>query len=97
MRKGGDHAESKATAATRPASGHLRRVSGRSQAEEDKTSLSEQTIEMEAYCERKGLTITARYQEVGKGWSKKRLEFQRMLQTPSSGCSTPSSAGSPTA
>ena len=34
---------------------------------------------MEAYCERKGLTITARYQEVGRGWSKKRPEFQRML------------------
>ena len=34
---------------------------------------------MEAHCERKGLTITARYQEVGRGWSKKRPEFQRML------------------
>ena len=34
---------------------------------------------MEAYCEGKGLTITARYQEVGRGWSKKRPEFQRML------------------
>ena len=55
------------------------RVSDRSQAEEDKTSLSEQTIEMEAYCERKGLTIVARYQEVGRGWTKKRPEFQRML------------------
>ena len=32
-----------------------------------------------AYCESKGLTITARYQEVGRGWSKKRPEFQRML------------------
>ena len=30
---------------------------------------------MEAYCENKGLTITARYHEVGGGWSKKRLEF----------------------
>ena len=55
------------------------RVSDKSQAEEDKTSLSEQTIEMEAYCERKGLTVVARYQEVGRGWSKKRPEFQRML------------------
>ncbi len=55
------------------------RVSDKSQAEEDKTSLSEQAIEMEAYCERKGLTITARYQEIGRGWSKKRPEFQRML------------------
>ena len=55
------------------------RVSDKSQAEEDKTSLSEQATEMEAYCERKGLTITARYQEIGRGWSKKRPEFQRML------------------
>ena len=55
------------------------RVSDKSQTEDDKTSISEQTGEMEAYCERKGLTITARYQEVGRGWSKKRPEFQRML------------------
>ena len=34
---------------------------------------------MEAYCQRKGLTVVARYQEVGQGWSKKRPEFQRML------------------
>ena len=34
---------------------------------------------MEAYCESKGLTITACYQEVGRGWSKKRPEFQWML------------------
>ena len=55
------------------------RISDKSQAEDDKTSIFEQTGEMEAYCERKGLTITARYQEVGRGWSKKRPEFQRML------------------
>ena len=55
------------------------RVSDKSQDGEDKTSISEQTGEMEAYCEGKGLTITARYQEVGRGWSKKRPEFQRML------------------
>ena len=55
------------------------RVSDKSQAEEDKTSISEQIGEMEAYCEDKGLTITARYQEVGRGWTKKRPEFQRML------------------
>ena len=54
------------------------RVSDKSQDGEDKTSISEQTSEMEAYCEGKGLTITARYQEVGRGWSKKRPEFQRM-------------------
>ena len=55
------------------------RVSDKSQDGEDKTSISEQIGEMEAYCEDKGLTITARYQEVGRGWSKKRPEFQRML------------------
>ena len=48
------------------------RVSDKSQDGEDKTSLSEQVGEMEAYCEGKGLNITARYQEVGRGWSKKR-------------------------
>ena len=55
------------------------RVSDKSQAEEDKTSIAEQIGDMETYCETKGLTITARYQEVGRGWSKKRPEFQRML------------------
>ena len=55
------------------------RVSDKSQDGEDKTSISEQTGDMEAYCESKGLTITARYHEVGRGWSKKRPEFQRML------------------
>ncbi len=39
------------------------RVSDKSQDGEDKTSISEQTSEMEAYCEGKGLTIIARYQE----------------------------------
>ena len=55
------------------------RVSDRSQDTEDKVSISEQTAEMETYCERRGLTIVARYQEVGRGWSKNRTEFQRML------------------
>ena len=55
------------------------RVSDQSQDAEDKTSISEQTSDMEAHCERRGLTIVARYQEVGQGWSKKRPEFQRML------------------
>ena len=55
------------------------RVSDKSQDGEDKTSISEQIGEMEAHCERRGLTIFARYQEVGRGWSKKRPEFQRML------------------
>ena len=55
------------------------RVSDRSQAEDDKTSSAEQLADMEAYCEERGYEITARYQEVGRGWSKKRPEFQRML------------------
>ena len=55
------------------------RVSDKSQDGEDKTSIAEQIGDMEAYCQGKGLTITARYQEVGRGWSKKRPEFQRML------------------
>ena len=55
------------------------RVSDRSQAEEDKTSLAEQAADMEDYCARRGLVIVAHYQEVGRGWSKKRPEFQRML------------------
>ena len=48
------------------------RVSDRSQAEEDKTSISEQLSDRE-------MTIVVRYQEMGRGWSKKRPEFQRML------------------
>ena len=55
------------------------RVSDKSQDGEDKTSISEQMGEMEAYCKERGLTIVARYHEVGRGWSKKRPEFQRML------------------
>ena len=62
------------------------RVSDKSQDGEDKTSISEQIGEMEAYCESKGLTITARYHEVGRGWSKKRPEFQRMLADARKGC-----------
>ena len=55
------------------------RVSDKSQDTEDKTSISEQISDMEAHCERKSLTITARYKEVGRGWSKNRPEFQRLL------------------
>ena len=38
-----------------------------------------QIAHMEAHCQRRGLTIAARYQEVGRGWTKNRPEFQRML------------------
>ena len=55
------------------------RVSDKSQETEDKTSISEQISDMETHCQRRGLTITARYQEVGRGWSKNRPVFQKML------------------
>ena len=55
------------------------RVSDKSQAEEDKTSITEQISEIEAFCERRGIAIVSRYREVGRGWSKNRQEFQRML------------------
>ena len=55
------------------------RVSSKSQDNEDKTSISEQVADMEAYCERRGLDIVTRYQEVGRGSTKNRPEFQRML------------------
>ena len=43
------------------------RVSDRSQAEDDKTSIHEQVADMEAHCARRGLVVVARYQEVGRG------------------------------
>ena len=61
------------------------RVSDKSQAEEDKTSITEQISEMKAHCERRGLDIVERYQEVGRGWTKNRPEFQRMLERRSKG------------
>ena len=61
------------------------RVSDKSQDTEDKTSISEQIGDMEAHCERRGLNIVARFQEVGRGWTKKRPEFQRMLADASAG------------
>ena len=61
------------------------RVSDKSQDTDDKTSIGEQLSDMEAYCEERGLVITARYQEVGRGWSKQRPEFQRMLADASAG------------
>ncbi len=55
------------------------RVSDRSQDGEDKTSIQEQLTDMDDYCARRGLNVVERYQEVGRGWSKKRPQFQRML------------------
>ncbi|MYA20305.1 MAG: recombinase family protein, partial [Chloroflexi bacterium] len=61
------------------------RVSDKSQAEDDKTSISEQLGDMESYCEERGYAVAARYQEVGRGWSKSRPEFQRMLADAAAG------------
>ncbi len=55
------------------------RVSNQSQAEEDKTSLSEQDSDMEALGGNLGLTLVNHYQDVGAGWSKNLPGFQRML------------------
>ena len=55
------------------------RVSSRAQAEEDKVSIGEQFAEMEAYCERQGYETVGRYQDVGSGSTKRRPDFQRML------------------
>ena len=55
------------------------RVSDKSLDGEDKTSITEQNCDMEAYGEQRGLTIVARYWEVGQGWSKKRSQFRKIL------------------
>ena len=65
------------------------RVWDKSQDREDKTSISEQIDEMEAYCENREIAITARYHEVGRGRSKKRPEFKE-----DAGCRDMSASGS---
>ena len=55
------------------------RVIDKSQDSEDKTSIAEQTSEMEAYCQQRGLTVVPCCQEVGQGWSRKLNQFQKML------------------
>ena len=72
------------------------RVSDKSQAEEDKTSISEQISEMEAYCERTGLTIVARYQELAGAGPRSARSSSGCSPTQETDASTPSSAGSPT-
>ena len=54
------------------------RVSTERQDGEDRVSLGEQVSEMEAYAERRGITIVARYQDVASGVRRDRPEFQRM-------------------
>ena len=56
------------------------RVSDKTQAEDDKVSLSEQFEDMEVYCRSKGPCEIVRYQDIGPGWSKNRAGFQEMLR-----------------
>ena len=58
---------------------HLRPRFRQEPGRRDKTSIAEQTSEMETYCEQRGLTVVGCNQEVGQGWSKKRTQFQKML------------------
>ncbi|MDA1272400.1 MAG: recombinase family protein [Chloroflexi bacterium] len=55
------------------------RVSSKSQAEDDKVSISEQFAEMEAYCQSQGYETVQKYQDVASGSTKRRPDFQRML------------------
>ena len=54
------------------------RVSSEAQAEEDRVSLSEQVVEMEAYCEKRGYTIVRRYEDVASGVRRDRPAFRLM-------------------
>lgn len=54
------------------------RVSTESQDGEDKTSLSEQVAEIEAYCAAQGHTVTARFQDVSSGVRRDRAGFLAM-------------------
>ena len=54
------------------------RVSTSAQAGEDKTSLAEQVSAIEAYCKAHGLTVSARYEDVGSGVDRSRSAFQRL-------------------
>ena len=55
------------------------RVSSESQAGEDKTSLIEQVESMLNFCIREDKEVAGVYKEVGRGTTKNRPEFQRML------------------
>ena len=71
-------------------------VSDQSQAEDDKTSLPEQTADMESYCKERGLTIVARYSEVGRGGPKSVRSFSACSPMPNGDTSIRSSVGNPT-
>ena len=74
------------------------RVSDKSQDAEDKTSITEQTSEMEAYCERRGLTIDRPLPGGRPGLVQEAPRVPKDAGRRQSGAaSTPSSAGSRTA
>lgn len=52
-------------------------VSTAEQAEEDKVSLGEQERLCREYCQEKGYTTVAMYQDIGSGMTKKRPSFLR--------------------
>jgi site-specific DNA recombinase len=56
------------------------RVSTAEQAEDDKTSLSEQERLCREYCQEKGYSLSATYQDIGSGTTRKRPSFMQMLK-----------------
>jgi DNA invertase Pin-like site-specific DNA recombinase len=56
------------------------RVSTAEQAEDDKTSLIEQERICREYCQEKGYNLSAKYQDIGSGTTKKRPSFLEMLK-----------------
>ena len=56
------------------------RVSTAEQAEDDKTSLTEQERLCREYCQAKGYSVSAWYQDIGSGTTRKRPSFLEMLQ-----------------
>ena len=54
------------------------RVSTEGQDSEDKTSLTEQLAEIESYCEAKGYTVEARYQDIASGVKRDRPAFRTL-------------------
>ncbi|MBN1188608.1 MAG: recombinase family protein [Dehalococcoidales bacterium] len=56
------------------------RVSTPEQAEDDKTSLTEQERLCREYCQEKGYSLSATYQDIGSGTTRKRPSFMQMLK-----------------
>ena len=55
------------------------RVSTKSQASADKVSLAQQEADCRAYCESKGYEVVAVFSDIGSGATKRRPQFQRLL------------------